>query len=146
MAKLFSREKPVILSLLREVPIFSRLSKRQLNSILGSSKQLTFERSEKVIKEGDSGVAFYLILEGSASVVKHGKQLAKLGKGNFFGEMALLDNQPRSADVIADEDMKCLVLPTWSFWSLVSTDYKIVRPIVQELVARLRATDKALTE
>ncbi len=98
------------------------------------------------MREGESGVGFYLIVGGSAEVRRDGRALTKLARGQFFGEMGLLDQQPRSADVVALEDTDCLVLSGPTFWSLVSTNPKIARALVQELARRLRETNKTLTE
>ncbi len=97
-------------------------------------------------KEGDAGLGFYLITEGRALVKHKGKTLAKLGRGSFFGEMSLLDDQPRSADVVAEETTKCRVLLRWNFWSVVSKNQKIARAMLQEMARRLRATNNALSE
>ena len=98
------------------------------------------------MKQGDAGLGFYVIADGEA-VVKRGKRtVAKLGRGSFFGEMSLFDDQPRSADVVATEPTKCLVLLRWNFWSLVSKNKKVTRGLFQEMARRLRATDEALSD
>jgi len=128
-------------------PLFSGLSKGQLKSIVRSSKERSFKKGEAIVREGEeSGVGFYLIVGGSAEVRRDGRSLTKLARGQFFGEMGLLDQQPRSADVVALEDTDCLVLSAPTFWSLVSTNPKIGRALVQELARRLRETDRTLTE
>ena len=68
-----------------------------------------------MVWEGDEGVAFYLIVEGSAEVRRSGKVLSRLGQGNFFGEMTLLDEQPSSADVVAVEPTRCLTFTYGTF-------------------------------
>ncbi len=135
-----------IVGMLQGVPIFAGLKKGQLKAISKSARQRSFAKGDAVVREGELGVAFYLILEGSAEVRSGAKFLAKLGRGQFFGEMGLLDQQRRSADVFAVEDSYCLILSAPTFWSLVSTNPKIARGLVQELARRLRATNKALTE
>jgi len=144
--KLDSGEEAALVGMLHAIPLFARMKKRHVKSILRSAQQKSFPAGELIVKEGEFGVAFYLIIEGKAAVSKKGKALAKLGKGNFFGEMALLDNQPRSADVSAEENTRCLVLSAPTFWSLVSSDPKLARALVQELAARIRASNKALSE
>ena len=94
---------------------------------------------------GEAGLGFYVIVSGQATVKRKGKPVAKLRRGDFFGEMALLDDQPRSADVIAEEPTKCLVLLRWNFWSIVSKNRKIARALLEEMARRLRATNDALT-
>ena len=70
---------------------------------MNAGKEVSFEAGKTIIEEGSGGAAFLLILEGSVEVRRRGKSIAKLGKGQFFGEMSLLDHRPRSADVIAVE-------------------------------------------
>lgn len=131
---------------LASVPLFRGFDGKELNSIVTSSKTATFQTGESIVKEGDAGLGFYLILEGRALVKRRGKTIAKIGKGGFFGEMSLLDNQPRSAGVIAEEPTKCLVVLRWNFWSMVDRNSKVARELLQEMARRLRATDRALTE
>jgi len=92
------------------------------------------------------GVGFYLILDGSVDVMKKGKQIARLERGQFFGEMSLVDKKPRSADVFASDDVTCFALSSWSFQSLIKTEPDIAVGVIKELVSRLRETNKALTE
>lgn len=117
-----------------------------MKTIVASSKTATFQAGELIVKEGDAGLGFYLILEGHALVKRRGKTVAKLGKGGFFGEMSLFDNQPRSADVIAEEPTRCLVVLRWNFWSMVEKNGRMARELLQEMARRLRATNRALTE
>jgi len=132
--------------MLEMTPLFSGLNKGQLKAIVKSSKERSFKKGEAIVREGESGVGFYMIVGGSAEVRRDGRALTKLARGQFFGEMGLLDQQPRSADVVALEDTNCLVLSAPTFWSLVSTNPKIARALVQELARRLRETNKTLTE
>ncbi len=107
---------------------------------------MAFQPGDTIVKEGESGLGFYLILEGKALVKRKGRTLTRLGRGSFFGEMSLLDDQPRSADVVAEEATKCRVLLRWNFWSIVSKNQKITRALLQEMARRLRASDKAMSE
>jgi len=114
--------------------------------MLNSSKEMIFRAGDPIVKEGEAGLGFYVILDGQAFVKRKGKTVAKLKKGDFFGELALLDDQPRSADVVASEATKCLVLLRWNFWALVSKNKKMARELLREMARRLRATDEALSE
>jgi CRP/FNR family transcriptional regulator/CRP/FNR family cyclic AMP-dependent transcriptional regulator len=139
-------EKPSASDMLENIPLFRGLEKEELKAIANSSKEMVFRAGEIMVKEGDAGLGFYLITEGKAVVRHKGKTLAKLGRGSFFGEMSLLDDQPRSADVVAEELTKCRVLLRWNFWSIVSKNQKIPRAMLQEMARRLRATNNALSE
>jgi CRP/FNR family transcriptional regulator/CRP/FNR family cyclic AMP-dependent transcriptional regulator len=139
-------EKPSASDMLENIPLFRGLEKEELKAIANSSKEMVFRAGEIMVKEGDAGLGFYLITEGKAVVRHKGKTLAQLGRGSFFGEMSLLDDQPRSADVVAEELTNCRVLLRWNFWSIVSKNQKIPRAMLQEMARRLRATNKALSE
>jgi len=135
------------LKLLREVPLFSRLSDRQLEAILKTAKEREFEPGVPIVREGEqSNLGFYLILDGQVEVKRGERTLAKLGSGQFFGEMALLDGQPRSADVIPTTKTRCLVLARWDIKGLISTYPDIAMAMLEELARRLRETDRALSE
>jgi CRP-like cAMP-binding protein len=132
--------------LFETIPLFRGLDKEELKSIANSSKEMSFQEGNSIVKEGDAGLGFYIIVDGQAVVKRRGRNITKLGRGSFFGEMALLDDQPRSADVMATEPTKCLVLLRWNFWSLVSRNQKIARGLLQEMARRLRSTNEALSE
>ncbi len=82
---------------------------------------------------------FFLIVAGSVSVVRDGEELARLGPGEFFGELSLLDRQPRMASVVADEPTTCLALPSWEFPKLLETEPRIASAVLKEVASRLRA-------
>lgn len=92
------------------------------------------------------GIAFYLVVEGRIEIRRKNRVLATLGKGHFFGEMSLLDNQPRSADVVALEDARCLVMTSWSWKGLMKSNPELAPAMLRVLAGRLRETNKALTE
>ncbi|MGD1055557.1 MAG: Crp/Fnr family transcriptional regulator, partial [Nitrososphaerales archaeon] len=93
-----------------------------------------------------TGVGFYLIADGSVEVRRKGKTISGLKKGDFFGEMTLIDDQPRSADVVAIAPTTCYVLTAWAFWGLVRSKPDIGVNLMKELVRRLRGTNRSLTE
>ncbi len=134
------------LEVFSSVPLFRGLEEQDLKAIASLSKEMQFKEGEAIVKEGEAGLGFYVIMEGEAVVKRRNKVVAKLQRGSFFGEMALLDDQPRSADVVATEPTKCLVLLRWNFWSLVSKNKKIVRGLLREMARRLRATNEAIGE
>ena len=140
-------DKKKVASMLQEVPLFSSLDKKSLNAIASSAAKKTFKSGDVIAKEGETALSFYLILDGSVDVRRKKKVLAKLGKGQFFGEMALFDEQPRSADVVATTDgTECIVLSSWAFAGVTTANPKMSLAIIKELVRRLRETNSALTE
>lgn len=132
---------------LKEVPLFSSFSDKQLKSVVKTAKEKEFEEGKAIVREGESTkVGFYLILDGQVEVKRGDKLLAKLASGQFFGEMAVLDEKPRSADVIATTDTKCLLLTNWDFKALIKTYPDMAMKIISELATRLRQTSQALTK
>ncbi len=97
-----------------------------------------------LVAQGGLGREFVLILEGSARVERDGKAIARLGRGDFFGEMSLIDRRTRSATVTAETPVVLLVVETRYFGSLLDTVPGLQRSILLTLCERLRAADEAL--
>jgi CRP-like cAMP-binding protein len=131
---------------LDSVPLFSSLTKRQVSSIAATAAERTYKPGETIVKQGDKGIGFYLLLEGTADVLKSGKKVGTLSKSQFFGEMALLEEQPRTAEVRAATAVRCLVLSRWEFWGAVGNDAAVLRALLTETVHRLRAPGPGLSE
>ncbi len=133
--------------MLRNVPLFSGLELKDLKTIGESFKEIKYSPGQVIEKEGEKGVSFFLIIEGSVEIHRGSKTLAKLGAGQFFGEMALIDSSPRSATAIAgDASTRCLVMTSWTWDSFLQTKPKIAIALVKELARRLRETDQKLSE
>lgn len=86
---------------LATVPLFSQATLKQRRTIAKLGKVLPWKEGSTPIKQGSKGAAFFLILDGAVDVIRDGQNLARLGSGDFVGEMALLRNEPRNADVVA---------------------------------------------
>ena len=132
--------------MIRSVSLFKGLKEGQLKSIAKQCVERSFQPGETIVKEGKTGVGFYLIADGSVEVQRKGKTISGLKKGDFFGEMSLIDEQPRSADVVATTPTTCYVLVAWTFLGLVRSDPDIGVSLMKELVRRLRGTNRSLTE
>jgi CRP/FNR family transcriptional regulator, cyclic AMP receptor protein len=135
-----------IVERLEKVSILGSLSTHQLKNLAKWVKVVAFEEGETIVKQGDAGIGLYLILEGSAEVRRGNRNLARLGVGQFFGEMTLFDNQPRSADVVALRHSKLAVLSKWEFWGFAASEPTVLLKVLEEMSRRLRATDQALSE
>ncbi len=135
-----------IVELLQKAPLWSGLTERELKVVARSFKELKYERGDFIVRKGESGIGFYLISEGAAEVRSDGQVLSNLGPGQFFGEMSLLDGQPRSADVVALEPSKCLALSSWSFKSIMSAHPKMALTLLQESARRSRMNAQGLSE
>jgi CRP/FNR family cyclic AMP-dependent transcriptional regulator len=137
-------ETNAIVEILQKAPIWSGLTEKELKVVARSFRQLKYETGDIIVGKGETGVGFYLIADGNVEVRSEGKVLSKLGPGQYFGEMSLLDGQPRSADVVALEPLRCLALTPWSFKSVVSEHPKVALKLLQESVRRLRANNQRL--
>ena len=103
---------------LKDVPFFSSLKRRELEFLAQSTDEVDVAEGEVLAREGDTGQEFFVILEGTAAVSRGDEQLATLGKGDFFGEMALLDNHPRNATVTATGPGRVGVMTRQAFRSV----------------------------
>jgi len=129
---------------LSKVPLFGALSQRQLDLIAKEADEVEVEAGRVLAHQGGLGREFLLIAEGKARVERDGTVLARLGPGDFFGEMSLIDGKPRSASVIADAPMVLLVVHASSFATLLDTVPALRRKVLATLCERLRAADAAL--
>lgn len=139
--------------LIKSVEIFDGLETRDINKVLKVASGKKYEKDEVIFKEGDLGDCFYLIIEGSVRIEKLVQEnviepVAKLGTGDYFGEMSLLDGEPRSASVIANETSKLLEVKNSQFIKIVMNDDSFARKVLwafcMTFAKRLRATNKLL--
>ena len=132
--------------LLGDVPLFHGLSKKELNAIAESGKEVNHAEGREIVKEGSTEAAgFHLILEGNAKVVANGRTVNRLGPGDHFGEMSLLDGGPRSATVIAETDVRTFSVTAWAFRPLIDRNPSIARKLLVDLSRRLREATKSHT-
>jgi voltage-gated potassium channel len=134
------------INLLGAVPLFSSLNERQLKTIVQAGKERTIPAGERIVRQGEKGIGMFLILDGQVAVEKSGTKVASLSSGQFFGEMALLEEQARTADVRASTPVRCLVLSRWEFWGSVSKEPEVIRMLFAETVRRLRSAGPGLSE
>jgi CRP-like cAMP-binding protein len=130
--------KDEYLEYLTRVPLFSALGKKELKQIASLTFDMTAEPGKVIVKEGEPGHEFFLVTEGTATATLRGKKLASFGSGDFFGEMALVDQGPRSATVKADSNVKLLVLGEREFSSLIDNVPAVAKKILRGVAARLR--------
>jgi CRP-like cAMP-binding protein len=128
------------------VPFFARLDEKRRKALANDGKELSYKAGDLIVGEGASGVGFYLVLDGKVEVRKGRRAIASLGKGEFFGEMSLIDAQPRSADVIAVTQTRCWALSSWAFDALVKANPDVALVMLKELVKRLRVADSSLID
>ena len=129
------------LSALRGIPLFEGIERKDLERLARSFRQRTFHEGDAVTTEGEPGTGFFVILEGSAHVTVHGQTVATLGQGEALGEMALLDEGPRSATVVAATDLLCIALTPWEFRPFIEEHPTVAWTLLQTLARRLRAAE-----
>lgn len=127
--------------LLQRIPLFADLEPRELQRLSGSFKERTFDAGNAVAIEGEGGAGFFVIESGEAVVTVHGEERGRLGPGDYFGDIALIDQGTRSATIKAESDLRCYGLTFWDFRPLVESDARIAWPLLQAMAKRLRATE-----
>ena len=120
--------------------IFADLSRPQLESLVHTFEEEWFAEDQKVVRQGFTGTGFYVILEGEASVRVDGEERAKLGRGDFFGEVSILLDEPPIADVVAATPVRALVLPRDELERMLKTMPDVTLRILQATLRRLRAS------
>ena len=135
------RQRAKEIDLLKKVPIFNNLSKRQLNEISKNSNQLQFNAGHVMAEQGEKGGEFFFIVEGKAQVKKGKKIIRNLKSGDYFGEISLIDGKPRTASVIAENDITTLVINKRSFDHLLKTVTGLEKNILVTLCTYLRRAE-----
>jgi CRP/FNR family transcriptional regulator, cyclic AMP receptor protein len=127
---------------LQRVPLFADLNKRELKQTARLFKLRRFPQGETIAKEGAGGGAFFLIDSGEASITIAGERRGTLRSGDYFGEIALIDEGARSATVTANTELVCWGLTFWDFRPLVQENAAIAWKLLQAMVKKLRAAEQ----
>jgi CRP-like cAMP-binding protein len=127
---------------LARVPLFRKLPRKELQRLGRALKERIFPPGHKITTEGEGGVGFFVIEEGTATITRGGETIRTLGPGDYFGEIALIDQGPRSATIVADTELRCQGMTAWEFRPLVQTRPEIAWPLLETLVARLRDAER----
>jgi CRP-like cAMP-binding protein len=130
-------------NVLSHLPLFARVSKRHIRKVAELAQVRDFERGEFVIRKGDEPDGFYVVLAGNAKVA--GKPAARpLGPGDHFGEIALLDNERRTATVVAASDLQTMRIPRAPFMRLLKQEPSIAIALLGEFAARVRRLERSI--
>src|ERR671937_1804205 len=129
--------KDAKVELIKNVPLFSRLSKNALQEVASIADEIDFPAGKVLAAQGARGREFIVILEGAADVEQDGRLLNTLGKGDFFGEIALVTKQPRTATVTSTAPLRALVITDRDFLSLLKRSPEVGQGIVEALAERL---------
>jgi CRP/FNR family transcriptional regulator, cyclic AMP receptor protein len=126
--------------LLRQVPLFSDLDQRELQDIASAMKSRTFSSGQEIAVEGESGVGFFVIEDGQAKVTVGRDEVRTLGPGDYFGEVALITQGPRTATVTAATDLKTYGMTFWEFRPLVEDTPSLAWKMLQSAVKQYAPT------
>ncbi len=137
-----------IAEILGKVPLFESLNKRQLQNLARIFIDRQCQAGEVIVPQGREGYGFFIVASGKAEAVRERADGTKsvvntFGPGDFFGELALLDNGPRTASVIAVEPTECLILPRENFLGVLRRDGEMAVAILTELAKRFRTSLEA---
>lgn len=127
--------------LIAGVPLFSGLSRRELSQVASIADEIDFRAGKVLIREGDPGREFFVLLEGDAEVSRDGRTLATRRAGEFFGEMALVSSRPRNATVTTTSPARALVITEREFRRLLRRSPAIALKVMSAFVDRLPPED-----
>jgi CRP-like cAMP-binding protein len=138
--QMFSKKERV--SRLGQVRLFKELSKSDLKELEDIGRVVEHAAGHTIIDQGESGAGFHMILSGEVKVVRGGRTVARLGPGEAFGEMALIDGGPRTATVVAETDTTTFAIATWDFRALVKKRPGMSWSLLLSMTERLREAQR----
>ena len=133
--------RDAFLNHLAQVPLFSALSKKELQLVARRAEDVRVDPGRILVSEGSTGSEFFVIIDGTATISRHGRKVASLGAGDAFGELALLDKAPRNATVTAQTEMELVVLGQREFGGLIDEVPGFARKLLAGMARRLRDSD-----
>lgn len=128
--------------LIKGVPLFSQLGKRELNEVASIADEIDLREGKELTVEGQPGREFFVLIEGDAVVRQGDREINRLGAGDFFGEIALVEDRPRSATVVAATPIRALVITDRSFRTLLERSPEIESKVMAARAARLTPDDE----
>jgi CRP/FNR family transcriptional regulator, cyclic AMP receptor protein len=128
--------------LLRRVPLFAELDRRDLEAIASSLKEVRFRPGQEVVTEGGGGVGFFVIQEGEARVTVGADERGRLGPGDYFGEIALIGRTDRTATITAETELRCLGMTSWEFKPLVEGNGAIAWKLLEAMATKLTQAEQ----
>ena len=145
MAKLGALGRARKVELLRQIPLFSTCTQRELAEVATLTVEAEFKKGAILTREGQSGGIAFVISSGTAEVVRGGRRLARLREGDVVGELSLIDGEPRSATVQATSDIEVLEIAAADLRKLLKRAPSVVRKLLEAMSLRLRDTDALVT-
>ena len=123
-------------------PFFAGLSRGELHELAKRTEDLEVEAGKVLAREGATGSEFFVIVEGDVSVTKDGQEIRSLGPGDFFGEIALIEDRPRTATVTAKTPLRFFVLTRQNFRTLLQQQPELEEKVMHALEERVRGTEQ----
>jgi CRP/FNR family cyclic AMP-dependent transcriptional regulator len=133
---------PELTETLKSVPLFAGVSDSELGRIAERMSERTVPQGQAITAEGESGIGFFVIEDGTATVSVGGETVRTLGAGDHFGDIALIDGGPRSATIVADTDLRCRGMTAWEFRPLVQEHPEMAWTLLETLASRLRQAEQ----
>jgi CRP/FNR family transcriptional regulator, cyclic AMP receptor protein len=140
---IFRRSSKV--ALLETIPLFKGLSRKQLEQIARLADEINVPAGRRLATAGEGGHELFVIVDGRATVTRKRGRTVRLGRGDFFGEMSLLDGGPRSATIDAESDMRLLVVGRREFSRLMETVPSLALKIMRTLSSRVREVEATIS-
>lgn len=126
------------------VPLFAGISAESMERLAAVTGEQDFATGQFIVRQGQVGSGLYVVLSGSVRVMSGSDELARLGKGDFFGELSVIDQQPRNASVEAVEPTEVLALASWDLLALLESDAQLSLNMIKGLVERVRLAGEKL--
>jgi CRP/FNR family transcriptional regulator, cyclic AMP receptor protein len=123
---------------LSRVPLFANLTDRQLRKLVRGASEDSYEAGSSIVQEGGRTETLFVVLEGTAKVIRDGRTVARRDQGDFFGEISMIDGRRRAASVVADTPMRCLVLYHDVLRKLVMDDPRMAWSLLLTVAGRVR--------
>jgi CRP-like cAMP-binding protein len=133
---------PNAADVLSSVPLFAAVSKKDLARLAREAHERTFPAGTVLTDQDEFGTIFTVIVDGKAVVSVEGEPVARLGSGGYFGEMALIDRDRRSATVVAETDLSCVMLTQWVFRPFAMEHPEVSWALLEVMVARVREAER----
>jgi CRP-like cAMP-binding protein len=131
-----------LLEMLGSVPLFAGLGKKELKSLAASGKEIDRPVGDVITTEGESGIAFFLIMDGAVEISSGGRTLRTLGRGDHFGEISLIDGGPRTATVTVTEAAHLFGVTAWSFKPLLSEHPEMAQVLLINMCKMIRSYEQ----
>ena len=129
--------------LLEATPLFDGVAADDLAGIADRAIEVDYAPGGVIARQGEIGTGFFVVVSGAARVSRDGATIARLGPGEFFGELSVLDGKPRNAQVVADEATVCLALASWDLEAIVAEQPRVALALLRGMATRLRGVTEA---